>query len=132
MRQLIHCRAAVVAGSLALLLPLAMAAADDSTGKPQKVGQSKVKNAKPAVTADKPPVKDDKNIEETNLIDAMRDGVVSVTAEGIGDGRMTLSVTNQTNRQLRVILPPGLIARSGATGAIRRYGRHGAAEWAAE
>jgi hypothetical protein len=49
-----------------------------------------------------------------NLLDAVRDGSVSVAAEGTGDGRMTVSVTNRTNRQLRVVLPPGLIA-SGAT-----------------
>ena len=38
-----------------------------------------------------------------------------MTAEGTGDGRMTLSLTNRTNPKLRVVLPPGLIA-SGATG----------------
>src|SRR5689334_6464956 len=56
-----------------------------------------------------------------NLLDAVRDGTVSVTGEGIGDGRMTLSVTNRTQRQLRVLLPPGLIA-SGATGQMGMMG----------
>src|SRR4030088_3049651 len=49
-----------------------------------------------------------------DLLAAVRNGDVSVDAEGSGDGRMTLSVTNKTKRKLRVVLPPGLIA-SGAT-----------------
>ena len=49
-----------------------------------------------------------------------------MTAEGTGDGRMTLSLTNRTNRKLRVVLPPGLIA-SGATGQFggRAWGMGG-------
>ena len=52
MRHLIRYRAAIVAGSIVLSLPLAVAAADDSTDKPQKTGQSKVKSARKPVTAD--------------------------------------------------------------------------------
>ena len=47
-----------------------------------------------------------------NLLDAVHAGVVSVKAEGIGDGRMSLSVTNRSKRQLRVVLPPGIIAQA--------------------
>ena len=45
-------------------------------------------------------------------------------AEGRGDGRMTVSVTNRTKRQLRVVLPPGLIAQ-GATGQFGGMGGMG-------
>jgi hypothetical protein len=54
----------------------------------------------------------------------MRDGLVAVEAEGRGDGRMTLSVTNNTRRQLRVVLPPGIIAQ-GATGQFGGMGGMG-------
>src|SRR5690348_2135511 len=63
-------------------------------------------------------------IAKVSLLDAMRDGSVAVTAEGIGDGRMTVNVTNRTKRQLRVVLPPGLIA-SGATGQFGGMGGGG-------
>jgi hypothetical protein len=56
-----------------------------------------------------------------NLLEAYRTGQVGIEAEGTGDGRMTLSITNRTRRQLRVILPPGLIA-SGATGQFGGMG----------
>ena len=59
-----------------------------------------------------------------SLLDAMRKGVVSVKAEGIGDGRMTLSVTNRSKRKLRVVLPPGIIAQS-ATGQFGGMGGMG-------
>ena len=36
-------------------------------------------------------------------------------AEGTGDGRISIAVTNKSDRQLNVVLPPGLVA-SGATG----------------
>src|SRR5262249_40544914 len=60
-------------------------------------------------------------ISEVNLLDATRSGEVTITAEGRGDGRMTLSVTNNTRRRLRVVLPPGIIAR-GATGQFGGVG----------
>src|SRR5689334_19426388 len=56
--------------------------------------------------------------EDTPTVDVLKgreSGQLAVTAEGTGDGRMTLSLTNRTNTRLRVILPPGLIV-SGATG----------------
>ena len=51
-------------------------------------------------------------------------GDISVKAEGSGDGRMTLSLTNRTKRHLRVVLPPGLIA-SGVTGQFGGMGGGG-------
>ncbi|MFM7127888.1 MAG: hypothetical protein ACKO0V_00845, partial [bacterium] len=50
-----------------------------------------------------------------SLFDAMKSGEVVAHAEGTGDGRMRLTMQNNSKRKLRVILPPGLIA-SGASG----------------
>jgi hypothetical protein len=69
---------------------------------------------RPAATETKP----------LSLFEAVRQGDVSVKAEGSGDGRMTLSLTNKTKRPLRVVLPPGLIA-SGATGQFGGMGGMG-------
>ncbi len=66
----------------------------------------------------------DKSIPELDLLEARRQGLVSVQAEGRGDGRMTLSVTNRTRHALRVVLPPGLIAQS-ATGQMGGMGGMG-------
>ena len=58
------------------------------------------------------------------LLDAARKGDVSVQAQGAGPGRITVRVTNNTNRRLRIVLPPGLIA-SGATGQFGGMGGGG-------
>ena len=50
-----------------------------------------------------------------DLLAGIRSGQLTGVAEGTGDGRMIVSITNKTNGKLRVVLPPGLIA-SGATG----------------
>src|SRR5262245_61093904 len=88
MRQSIRLLTALLAGSLFLVLPGSPAATDES--------------------------KDKQDVPELNLLNAMRDGQVAVRAEGIGDGRMTLSVTNRTGRPLRVVLPPGIVAQGAA------------------
>ncbi len=59
-----------------------------------------------------------------SLFDAVKTGAVSVDAEGTGDGNMAIVVTNNTNRKLRVVLPPGLVA-SGATGQFGGMGGMG-------
>src|SRR4051794_21020223 len=59
-----------------------------------------------------------------SLLEAMDKGLVGVEAEGIGDGRMTVSVTNHTKGQLRVVLPPGLVAQ-GASGQMGGMGGMG-------
>ncbi|MFM7319747.1 MAG: hypothetical protein ACKO5E_22595, partial [bacterium] len=56
-----------------------------------------------------------------NLLDAIRSGEVVARAEGTGDGRMRLTMQNNSKRKLRVILPPGLIA-SGASGQFGGMG----------
>jgi len=63
-------------------------------------------------------------VPAVDLLTAVKQGDVSVKAEGIGDGRMTLSVTNKTQRKLKVVLPPGLIASS-ATGQFGGMGGMG-------
>src|SRR5262245_13096714 len=80
------------------------ARADEGPGT-KKAGKAQV------ATGDR----DKDELPALNLLEAARAGTVSLNAEGTGDGRMTLSVTNKTKRQLRVVLPPGLIA-AGATG----------------
>ena len=76
-------------------------------------------------TAEKPQVKDEKKVPEMNLLDAMRAGpCLRARPRARGDGRMSLSVTNRSKRQLRVILPPGIIAQS-ATGQFGGMGGMG-------
>lgn len=50
-----------------------------------------------------------------DVLSGIRNGQLSGSAEGTGDGRMILSIRNRTNAPLRVVLPPGLIV-SGTTG----------------
>jgi hypothetical protein len=73
---------------------------------------------------DYPTAKGEPETPAINLLDALRDGTVSADAEGTGDGRMTLSLTNRTRRPLRIVLPPGLIAQS-ATGQFGGMGGMG-------
>src|SRR5208282_922411 len=77
-----------------------------------------------AVTTAKQPASDDENIPTYNLLEAMSQGLVGVEASGRGEGRMTVSVTNNTKKQLRVVLPPGIIAQ-GATGQFGGMGGMG-------
>jgi len=46
--------------------------------------------------SDVPATKSDADAPAINLLEALRDGKVSADAEGTGDGRMTLSLTNRT------------------------------------
>ena len=65
-------------------------------------------------------------IPTLDLLEGLRDGSLDVRAEGMGDGRMMVSVTNRTDRRLRVVLPPGLVA-SGVTGQFGGGGFGGGA-----
>ena len=126
MRQSKSWFTSLCAGSLLALLPISVSAQVDESAdlSRAKAVPSQAKVAKGRAKASKTAVKDDQHAPEINLLNAMRDGLVTVEAEGRGDGRMTMSITNNTRRQLRVVLPPGIIAQ-GATGQIRRHGRHG-------
>src|SRR5438874_11527941 len=104
MRQSIRVLTAFIAGNLLMAFLPAMAAADG----PQ----------------DQSPDKASQDVPTHSLLSAMDKGLVGVRAEGIGDGRMTMSVTNRTNRPLRVILPPGIVVQ-GATGQMGGMGGMG-------
>src|SRR5579883_1246928 len=73
---------------------------------------------------DQPAPTTDQDVSTLDLLDAVQKGFVAVKAEGTGDGRMTLSVTNRTKRALRVVLPPGIVAQS-ATGQFGGMGGMG-------
>jgi hypothetical protein len=81
--------------------------------------------AGPAVASEPSPEAVDHPVPSVGLFDGLRQGALAVSAEGSGDGRMVLSVTNRSPRPLRVVLPPGLIA-SGATGQFGGGGFGGA------
>jgi hypothetical protein len=106
---------AIVGGVLGPLASAPLARGDDGAKAPKaKIAKSK-KTTKAVAEAHVPTV---------NLLEALKAGDIAVEAQGLGDGRMTLSITNQTHRQLRVVLPPGLIA-SGATGQFGGMGGMG-------
>ena len=98
-------------------LPLAYAEAGD---------QGQIRRQGPPIPGEgrRIPEKDRHLAPEINLLDAARDGLITVEAQGRGDGRMTLSVTNRTRKALRVVLPPGIIAQ-GATGQFGGMGGMG-------
>ena len=104
MRTLIRSSAPFLAGSLVFLLLAVGARADDSKAP----SGGKAAESPAEGVADSPAI---------DLLDALHDGLVSVRAEGIGDGRLTMSLTNRTRRRLRVVLPPGIVAQ-GATGQM--------------
>ena len=110
----------LLAASLLVLVPLSRGGTDDSNDpastKPRDTpSQVKTRESQPNA---------DQKVREVSILDAAREGLVSVKAEGREDGRMTVSVTNRTSRPLRVVLPPGLIAQS-ATGQFGGMGGMG-------
>ena len=90
----------LVGALLAGAVPLASSSAEDAVPPPKTVADA--------------PTSAEAELPTYNLLDAMRDGLVDVDAEGRGDGRMTMSVTNTSSRKLRVVLPPGLVAQGAA------------------
>ncbi len=109
-----------VAGMLLAILALPLLAAPPkSKARRTVLVQQTAANATetaskdPASPAPNPAAAED--LPTIDVLKGIRTGELSATAEGTGDGRMTLSLTNRTGRKLRVVLPPGLIASS-ATG----------------
>jgi hypothetical protein len=106
-----------------LVFVIFAASADAASPKTKGRGTSRAVRAAATVT------RDDKNktssteqdLPSIDVLEGLRSGKLSATAEGLGDGRMTLSITNRTNSKLRVVLPPGLVA-SGATGQFGGMG----------
>jgi hypothetical protein len=125
MRLRPHSSVTLAAGVVLGLLPLTLASADDSANTSlAKTRSTSSKAVKARSKVDKSHSKAEQDVPETNLLDAVRDGLVAVDAEGRADGRMTMSITNKTRRQLRVVLPPGIIAQ-GATGQFGGIGGGG-------
>ena len=62
-----------------------------------------------------------------SLTQGARSGQLAVAAEGMGDGRIAVSVTNKTGHKVRVVLPPGLVAVgvSGQFGGAGGFGGGG-------
>ncbi len=118
MRELLRVSAPFLAASLVACLPPSRASAEDT-------GDKTAGKIPPAISGTKVPSRPqtagDQEVPELNLLEAMQQGVVSVKAEGRGDGRMTVSVTNRTRHPLRVIMPPGIVAQ-GATGQMGGMG----------
>ena len=98
-------RSSLVAGGFCLLAASCLAA--------EPAAKTSHKRAKPEAEA-----------PAVSLFDAVKAGDLVVDAEGTGDGRMTLSLTNQSRKPLKVVLPPGLIA-SGANGQMMGGGMGG-------
>jgi hypothetical protein len=121
MRQFLRWFSASIAVSLLIVPPLSRAYAEDSKVPAQPKSRRSQAN-EPTSTTGKPTANQDPL--ELNLLDAMRQGTVSVQAEGSGDGRMTMSLTNRSSRTLRVVLPPGIVAQ-GATGQFGGMGGMG-------
>jgi hypothetical protein len=102
-------------------LPLTIASAEDPAKKAAgKTPRSSESTKTSVATQDQ----EDRDMPEFDLLDAMAKGAVSAKAEGSGDGRMIVSVTNRTKSRLRVVLPPGIIAQ-GTTGQMGGMGGMG-------
>jgi hypothetical protein len=105
--------------SIALIVSSAAAAEGlEAPVKTQDVHPDASKASTAATTSAQP------DIPTYNLLEAFREGLVDVKAEGRGDGRMTMAITNRSEKQLRVVLPPGLVAQ-GATGQFGGMGGMG-------
>ncbi len=112
--------AAVFGGLLAI--PVSLAVADEPSPSAKPAAHPAAKPA-PHRTKASHAIKDE-DLPDLNLLEAARNGDILLEAEGTGDGKMNVSVTNATNRPLKVVLPPGLVA-SGATGQMGGMGGMG-------
>ncbi len=109
---------ALAAGWVLTLSVSAFAQLDQSSDPaPAKTAPASAK----AVRAE---AKDQTPVPDVSLYDAVKKGLVTVSAESLGDGRMMLSVKNKTKKKLNVILPPGIVAQS-ATGQFGGMGGGG-------
>ena len=92
MRLFSHVSLFVLAGCIAA--PPMMGAASAGEDQPPPKNHRLLKSAKKAAVAS---AKLDDSEPGVSLLDAVRKGQVTVHAEGSGDGRMTLAVTNRTS-----------------------------------
>jgi hypothetical protein len=117
-QSMIYCTRAFLVLGLTGFLSVSPAFAGDPHEK------SATKRRPTQAAPEKSKNKDEQEIRQVNLLDAARSGEITVKAEGRDDGRMTVSLTNRTRHQLRVVLPPGIIAQS-ATGQFGGMGGMG-------
>ncbi len=57
-----------------------------------------------------------------SILDARDRGLIRVDARGAGQERVTLALANQSDRRLRVILPPGLVAANATAQGFQNMG----------
>ena len=99
MRLRPHSLVALAAGVVLGLLPLTLASANDSANTSDaKTSSTSSKAVKARSKVDKSQSKAEQDVPETNLLDAVRDGLVAVDAEGRADGRMTMTITGPKDR----------------------------------
>src|SRR3954469_24075056 len=102
-------------------------------GTPAFAGPPDEPRAEPKAQAKVPSQNKDQaepEIPTIDLLEGLRSRALTVDAEGIGDGRMSLAITNKTRKKLRVVLPPTLVAQ-GVTGQFGGGGFGGGGEWVA-
>ena len=104
-------------GVLFLTAPRAAAGTDDENPpkSPAAASGSAAQPGDPSATGTEPA--EEPELPVVDLFDGLRSGELGLKAEGGTDGDVVLSVTNKSPRQLRVVLPPGLVA-SGASGQM--------------
>ncbi len=98
---------AAALGGLFLLSPIGRAHAQATKpDAPPKPATHTEKEKKSTHSAKSSHAVKEADLPDVNLLDAARAGAVLLDAEGMGDGRMAVIVTNSTNRPLKVVLPP--------------------------
>src|SRR3954451_13423313 len=60
--------------------------------------------------------------ETVQILDAAKSGDLAVTVRGSGDDRVKFTIENRSSRRLNVIIPPGLVAASGAGQGFQSMG----------
>jgi len=74
----------------------------DSARDPQSI---KPDRAAESASPTDPKAADEAQPTETDVLAGLKSGQLAAKAEGTGDGRITLSITNRTKKPLRVVLP---------------------------
>src|SRR5262245_19640900 len=118
-------RPALLTVGLCAALVASPALADDPKPESKPTGATTQTTTAPSPGATQTPQANASNQAslppEINLLEGFRSGKLAVKAEGTGDGKMDVIVTNRTHQPLRVVLPPGLVA-AGTTGQFGGLG----------
>ena len=103
-------------GMMAAILGLSLGAAPKGEKAPKAaLDQPTAADPKDDATNPDATTNPDENLPTIDVLQGLRTGQLSASAEGRGDGKVTLALTNRSKTKLRVVLPPGLVV-SGATG----------------